>query len=86
MMRMMAIAVGGKEELKHRPRLFGICSAMSLLQMINLQLEGMYMLAEYGCPWPCPPEAMAGLLSKGHRLLSSPWSFVRRLFLGQSER
>src|SRR5512139_3630761 len=39
MMRMTAIAVGGKEELKRRPRFFAIYSAMSPLQMINLQLE-----------------------------------------------
>jgi trimethylamine--corrinoid protein Co-methyltransferase len=60
MMRMMAIAVGGKEELKRRPRFFGICSAMSPLQMIKLQLEGMFLLAEYGQPMAMSPEAMAG--------------------------
>ncbi len=60
MMRMMAIAVGGKEELQQRPRFFGICSAMSPLQMIALQLEGMYMLAEYRQPMAMSPEAMAG--------------------------
>jgi len=60
MMRMMAIAVGGKEELKRRPRFFAICSAMSPLQMINLQIEGMYMFAEYGQPMAMSPEAMAG--------------------------
>jgi trimethylamine--corrinoid protein Co-methyltransferase len=60
MMRMMAIAVGGKEELKRRPRFFTICSAMSPLQMINLQLEGMYTMAEYGQPMAMSPEAMAG--------------------------
>jgi len=38
---MMALAVGGKEELKRYPRFFAICSAMSPLQMINLQIEGM---------------------------------------------
>ena len=60
MMRMMAIAVGGREELKRRPRFFAICSVMSPLQMINLQIEGMYMLAEYGQPMAMSPEAMAG--------------------------
>ena len=60
MMRMMAIAVGGREELKRRPRFFGICSVMSPLQMINLQLEGMYLLAEYRQPLAMSPEAMAG--------------------------
>jgi trimethylamine--corrinoid protein Co-methyltransferase len=60
MMRMMAIAVGGKEELKRRPRFFGICSVMSPLQMIKLQLEGMFLFAEYGQPMAMSPEAMAG--------------------------
>jgi len=60
MMRMMAIAVGGKEELKRRPRFFGICSVMSPLQMIKLQLEGMFFFAEYGQPIAMSPEAMAG--------------------------
>jgi trimethylamine--corrinoid protein Co-methyltransferase len=60
MMRMMAIAVGGKEELKRRPRFFGICSVMSPLQMIKLQLEGMFFFAEYGQPLAMSPEAMAG--------------------------
>jgi trimethylamine--corrinoid protein Co-methyltransferase len=60
MMRMMAIAVGGKEELRKRPRFFGICSAMSPLQMINLQLEGIFLFAEYGQPMAMSPEAMSG--------------------------
>src|SRR4030042_2044311 len=60
MMRMMAIAVGGKEELKKRPRFFGICSVMTPLQMIKLQLEGMFLFAEYGQPIAMSPEAMAG--------------------------
>ncbi len=60
MMKMMAIAVGGKEELKKRPRFFGICSVMSPLQMIKLQVEGMYAMAEYGQPMAMAPEAMAG--------------------------
>ena len=60
MMRMMAIAVGGKEELKRRPRFFGICSVMSPLQMIKLQLEGMFFFAEYGQPIAMSPEAMSG--------------------------
>jgi trimethylamine--corrinoid protein Co-methyltransferase len=60
MMRMMALAVGGKEELKRRPRFFGICSTMSPLQMIKPQLEGMFLFAEYGQPMAMSPEAMAG--------------------------
>ncbi len=60
MMRMMAIAVGGKEELRRRPRFFGICSVMSPLQMIKLQLEGMFLFAEYGQPMAMSPEAIGG--------------------------
>jgi len=60
MMKMMAIAVGGKEELKKRPRFFGICSVMSPLQMIQLQAEGIFVLAEYGQPLAMSPEAIAG--------------------------
>src|SRR3972149_3199702 len=60
MMRMMAIAVGGKEALKRRPRFFAICSVMSPLQMISLQLEGMFFFAEYGQPIAMSPEAMSG--------------------------
>jgi trimethylamine:corrinoid methyltransferase-like protein len=40
MMRMMAIAVGGKEELQKRPRFFAICSVVSPLQMDQAQAEG----------------------------------------------
>jgi trimethylamine--corrinoid protein Co-methyltransferase len=60
MAKMMAIAVGGKEELKKRPRFFVICSVMSPLQMIKMQLEGMFFFAEYGQPMAMSPEAMAG--------------------------
>jgi len=60
MARMMAIAVGGKEELRKRPRFFVICSVMSPLQMIKLQLEGMFFFAEYGQPMAMSPEAMSG--------------------------
>jgi trimethylamine--corrinoid protein Co-methyltransferase len=60
MMRMMAIAVGGKEELQRRPRFFAICSVMTPLQMINLQLEGLFAFAEYRQPMAMSPEAMAG--------------------------
>jgi trimethylamine--corrinoid protein Co-methyltransferase len=60
MMRMMAIAAGGKEELQRRPRFFGICSVMSPLQMIKLQIEGMFLFAEYRQPMAMSPEAMAG--------------------------
>ncbi|MBN1878258.1 MAG: trimethylamine methyltransferase family protein, partial [Anaerolineae bacterium] len=61
MMRMMAIAVGGKEELQKRPRFFGICSVVSPLQMDQVQAEGLLICAEYGQPVTLAPEAIAGL-------------------------
>ncbi len=60
MMRMMAIAVGGKQELKKRPRFFAICSVVSPLQMDQAQAEGLLICAEYGQPVTCAPEAAAG--------------------------
>lgn len=60
MMRMMAIAVGGKEELRKRPRFFGICSTVSPLQMTQIQVEGMMICAEYGQPVTLAPEGIAG--------------------------
>lgn len=60
MMRMMAIAVGGKEELRARPRFFAICSVASPLQMIQMQAEGLLICAEYGQPLAMSPEALAG--------------------------
>jgi trimethylamine--corrinoid protein Co-methyltransferase len=60
MMRMMAIAVGGKEELQKRPRFFAICSVVSPLQMDQAQAEGLLICADYGQPVTCAPEAIAG--------------------------
>jgi trimethylamine---corrinoid protein Co-methyltransferase len=60
MMRMMSIAVGGKQELKKRPRFFAICSVVSPLQMDQAQAEGLLICAEYGQPVTCAPEAIAG--------------------------
>jgi trimethylamine--corrinoid protein Co-methyltransferase len=60
MMRMMAIAAGGKEELRNRPRFFAICSVSSPLQMIQMQAEGLLICAEYGQPLAMSPEAIAG--------------------------
>jgi len=60
MMRMMAIAVGGKEELRRRPRFFAICSVVSPLQMSQMQLEGLFICADYGQPLAMSPEAIAG--------------------------
>jgi trimethylamine--corrinoid protein Co-methyltransferase len=60
MMQMMAIAVGGKEELRQRPRFFAICSTVSPLQMTQMQLEGLLICAEYGQPLAMSPEGIAG--------------------------
>jgi trimethylamine---corrinoid protein Co-methyltransferase len=61
MMRMMAIAVGGKEELQRRPRFFAICSVVSPLQMDQMQTEGLLICAEYRQPVTLAPEAIAGM-------------------------
>ncbi len=60
MMKMTAIAVGGKEELKKRPRFFGICSTVSPLSMTQIQVEGLLICADYGQPVTCAPEGIAG--------------------------
>ena len=60
MMRMMALAVGGKDELRRRPRFFAICSVVSPLQMSQMQLEGLFQCADYGQPLAMSPEAIAG--------------------------
>jgi trimethylamine--corrinoid protein Co-methyltransferase len=61
MMRMMSIAVGGKEELQKRPRFFAICSVVSPLQMDQAQAEGLLICAEYSQPVTLAPEAIAGM-------------------------
>ena len=60
MMRMMALAVGGKEELQKRPRFLAICSVVSPLQMDQAQAEGMFICADYGQPLAISPEGIAG--------------------------
>ncbi len=60
MMRMMAIAVGGKAELRKQPRFLAICSVVSPLQMDQAQAEGLMICAEYGQPLAMSPEAIAG--------------------------
>jgi len=60
MMQMMALAVGGKDELRKRPRFFAICSVVSPLQMSQMQLEGLLLCADYGQPLAMSPEAIAG--------------------------
>ncbi|NIV29924.1 MAG: hypothetical protein GWN58_10595 [Anaerolineae bacterium] len=60
MMRMMAIACGGKEEMRRRPAFFAICSVGSPLEMLQMQLEGLFICADYGQPLAMSPEAIAG--------------------------
>jgi trimethylamine--corrinoid protein Co-methyltransferase len=60
MMRMMAIAAGGKEEIRRKPSFLAICSVGSPLQMIQMQLEGLLICADYGQPLAMSPEAIAG--------------------------
>ena len=60
MMRMMAIAAGGKEAMRQRPCFFAICSVVSPLQMAQAQLEGLLICADYGQPLAMSPEAIAG--------------------------
>lgn len=60
MMRMMALAVGGKEELQKHPRFLAICSVVSPLQMDQAQVEGMFICADYGQPLAISPEGIAG--------------------------
>jgi trimethylamine--corrinoid protein Co-methyltransferase len=61
MMRMTAIVAGGKQELRRKPRFFGICSIVSPLQMTQIQVEGMLICAEYGQPVTLAPEGIAGM-------------------------
>jgi trimethylamine--corrinoid protein Co-methyltransferase len=60
MMQMMAIALGGKEEMRKRPRFFAICSTVSPLQMTQMQLEGLFICADYGQPLAMSPEGISG--------------------------
>jgi trimethylamine--corrinoid protein Co-methyltransferase len=60
MMRLMALAVGGKKEIQQRPRFLAICSVVSPLQMDQGQAEGMFICADYGQPLAISPEGIAG--------------------------
>jgi trimethylamine--corrinoid protein Co-methyltransferase len=61
MMRLTALAVGGKEALRRQPRFLAICSVGSPLQMITEQIEGLLICGEYAQPVAVSPEAIAGL-------------------------
>jgi len=60
MMEMVALAVGGKEELRQRHPFCGIVSIESPLSTSQMQLEGMMILGEHHAPALVSPEAMAG--------------------------
>jgi trimethylamine--corrinoid protein Co-methyltransferase len=60
MMEMMAIAVGGKQELFERPRMINIVNTVTPLKTAQLQLEGLWIFVEGGQPVAISPEAMAG--------------------------
>lgn len=60
MMQMASLLVGGKASLREKPPFMMICSVMSPLQMEKMQLEGMFIAAEYGQPLAISPEAIAG--------------------------
>jgi trimethylamine--corrinoid protein Co-methyltransferase len=60
MVEMLAIAVGGKQELRERPRLIGIVNTVTPLKTAQMQLEGLWRFVEYGQPVAISPEAMAG--------------------------
>jgi trimethylamine--corrinoid protein Co-methyltransferase len=60
MMRLMSILCGGKQALRDKPSFLAICSVLSPLKMATIQLEGMFICAEYGQPMAISPEAIAG--------------------------
>jgi trimethylamine--corrinoid protein Co-methyltransferase len=60
MMEMVALAVGGKDELRERHPFCGIVSIESPLSTSQMQLEGMMILGEHDAPALVSPEAMAG--------------------------
>ena len=49
-----------EEEMRRRPMFFAICSVGSPLQMLQMQLEGLMICADYGQPLAMSPEAIAG--------------------------
>ncbi len=60
MMEMLAIAMGGKAEILDKHPFATIVSIHSPLSSLQIQLEGLWILAEYGQPALLSPEAMAG--------------------------
>jgi trimethylamine--corrinoid protein Co-methyltransferase len=60
MVEMLAIAAGGKEQLRQQPRLIAIVNPVTPLKTSQLQLEGLWVFCESGQPVAISPEAMAG--------------------------
>jgi trimethylamine--corrinoid protein Co-methyltransferase len=60
MTEMMAMVMGGRENLKKTHPMLGIVSIQSPLSTAQIQLEGMMVFGEYGLPAILAPEAMAG--------------------------
>ena len=60
MMDMVSLAMGGKDQIKDKHPFITIISVHSPLSTIQIQLEGLMILAERGQPALMSPEAMAG--------------------------
>jgi trimethylamine--corrinoid protein Co-methyltransferase len=60
MMKMLIIAMGGKDEIKDTHPYMTIVNTVSPLSSAQIQLEGLMVIAEYGQPALLSPEAMAG--------------------------
>lgn len=60
MMEMVTLVMGGSEAIKDKHPFATIVSIMSPLATLQIQLEGLMILAEYGQPALMSPEAMAG--------------------------
>lgn len=60
MMNLVSIIVGGKEELKKKPRLVGFFNPVSPLILNKLQLNGLFVFAKHNQPTIVAPAASAG--------------------------
>jgi len=60
MMEMTAIAMGGRENIQKQHPFIAIVSIQSPLSTVQIQIEGLMILAEWGQPALMSPEAMAG--------------------------
>ncbi len=60
-MEMMMLAMGGREAVRDRHPYLTIVSVQSPLSSAQMQLEGLWILAEHGQPALMSPEAIAGM-------------------------